>query len=77
MEESRLTRKAFMKTMVMGGAALLLPPAQKAAAAEIPSDIPLYTGEPSIGEPGYEQRVARIFEQAAAKPALRSAEVKV
>lgn len=65
MEESRLTRKAFMKTMVLGGAALLLPQAKEAAAAEVPSDITLYVGEPSIGEPGYEQRVARIFEQAA------------
>lgn len=67
MEECRLTRKAFVKTMVLGGAALLLPQAKEAAAAEIPSDITLYIGEPSIGEPGYERRIARLFKQAPAK----------
>ncbi|MFQ5856649.1 MAG: hypothetical protein ACE5LU_13515 [Anaerolineae bacterium] len=67
MEESRLTRKAFMKTMVLGSAALLLPQAGEAAAAKLPSDTPLYPGQPSIGEPGYEQRIARLFEQAPVK----------
>ena len=67
MEESGLTRKAFAKTMALGVAALLLPQAKRATAAEVPSDVTLYTGEPSIGEPGYERRIAKIFEQATVK----------
>ncbi len=66
-EESQLTRKAFLKTVLLGGAALLLSQAKEAAAAEVPADIPLYTGEPCIGEPGYEKRIAGIFAQATVK----------
>jgi len=70
MEESRLTRKAFLKTLLLGGAGLLLPKAEQASAAEAPVGVKLYVGEPSIGEPGYEQRIARIFEQAKVKRAV-------
>lgn len=69
MEESRHTRKTFLKTLMLGSAACLLPQAEEVAAAEIPSDITLYTDEPSIGDSGYEQRVVRIFEQATVKKA--------
>lgn len=67
MEQSRLSRKAFLKAMALGSAALLLPPAKEAAAAEAPPDIRFYSDEPSIGAPGYEQRIAKIFEQATIK----------
>jgi len=69
MEESRLTRKAFLKAVVLGGTAFVLPRTKEAAAAELPANVPLYTGEPNIGEPGYERRVARIFERATVKKA--------
>lgn len=69
MEESRLTRKVFLKTLLLGGTGLLLPKAERAVAAETPLEVKLYVGEPSIGEPGYEQRIARIFEQARVKQA--------
>lgn len=67
MEESNLSRKMILKTMVVGSAALLLAPAKGVAAARLPTDVPLYHGQPSIGEPGYEERINRIFQQASVK----------
>jgi len=56
-----------VKTMVLGSAALLLTQAKEVAAAAVPANVVLYPDEPSIGETGYERRVARIFEQAAVR----------
>jgi hypothetical protein len=63
MEDSRLTRRDLLKAAV-GGVALLLQPVNRVMATQPSSDVLLYVGEPSMGEPGYEERVARIFEQA-------------
>jgi hypothetical protein len=52
---------------MLGGAALLLPEGKGAAAAEFPTNLASYRGQPSIGEPGYAERIAKIFEQASAK----------
>ncbi len=63
MEDSRLTRRDLLKAAV-GGAALLFQPVNRVMAAHPSSEVPFYIGEPSMGELGYEERVARIFEQA-------------
>jgi len=63
MADSRLIRRDFIKVIV-GGLVFLLQPMKGIMAAEPSSDVPLYGGEPSIGEPGYEERMARVFEQA-------------
>lgn len=63
MEDFPLTRRDLIKAAV-GGVTLLLQPVSRVTAAQPSSDVPFYAGEPSIGEPGYEERVARIFEQA-------------
>lgn len=66
MDEAKLTRKGFLKNLAVAGVALPLRGLGTAAApgeakATGPGGLTLYIGEPSIGEPGYEQRVARIF----------------
>jgi|GEM_PF-6535999 len=67
MDEAKLTRKGFLKNLALAGVVLPLrglgsPPAPGEPKATRPGGLTLYIGEPGIGEPGYAQRVARIFD---------------
>lgn len=60
-----VNRKDFLKGTVAGVAALLLGRLfeKKARAMESMTDVTYYEG-PAIGQPGYEKRVAKLFEGA-------------
>ncbi|MFQ5847016.1 MAG: hypothetical protein ACE5IQ_04990 [Candidatus Methylomirabilales bacterium] len=64
MGDSRLTRRDVLIGAVGGSAAFMLSPAKGVMAAKPSPDAPFRMGDPSIGDPGYEQRIAGLFEQA-------------
>lgn len=68
MGDSGLTRRELLEAAVLGSVASALVPAGGGGAAEASPGVPLYAGEPSIGEPGYDERVARLFGQAKPGP---------
>ncbi|MEJ2560608.1 MAG: hypothetical protein P8186_31180 [Anaerolineae bacterium] len=67
MEDTQLNRKDFLKGTVLGSLGLLLSAKSVLASekptqdAELPDGLRSFAGEPSIGESGYENRVARLF----------------
>lgn len=78
MDESKLTRRNVLKNLALVGAAVPLqlptlvtqnkPQSANGLSTDV-SAMRLYVGEPSIGEPGYEKRVAKLFENASSRDA--------
>ena len=63
MDKKKLNRKDFLKLATMTAATALasgLISKKKALAMEHVTDVTYYDG-PSIGQPGYERRVAKLF----------------
>ena len=67
MKNTRLSRVDFLKGIALGGVGLLLSAGKVSASEkpakgpELPANLHSFAGEPTVGQPGYEKRVARLF----------------